>query len=118
METKRCKACHHENQGNAHFCTECGAQLDEEEKKAASFLEHSFASNPNNNMQYARGFNPSALTDSLLVENTMTDDGAGAKHSVADTKVEMKENGDWYCPDCGERNGAGHMSCKGCGRYL
>ena len=48
----------------------------------------------------------------------MADDGAGAKHSTVDTRVEMKENGDWYCPDCGERNGAGHMFCKGCGRYL
>lgn len=118
METKRCKACYHENQENAHFCTECGAQLEEEERGGGSFLTHSFAANPNNNMQYARGFNPSALMDSTLLENTMADAGDLMEHKTVDTRVEMKENGDWYCPDCGEKNGSGHMNCKGCGRYL
>ena len=117
METKTCKACHHENQENARFCTECGAQLDEEEEKVGSFLEHSFVTNPNNNMQVARGFNPSALIDSEPVEQTMTEDGIGMEVRTVDTRVEKKENGDWYCPDCGERNGTGHMTCKGCGRY-
>lgn len=117
METKRCKACHHENQENAHFCTECGAQLEEEEKGSGSFLTHSFAANPNNNMQYARGFNPSALVDSELLEHTMTEDGIGMEQKTIDTRVEKKENGDWYCPDCGEENTSGHMCCKGCGRY-
>lgn len=118
METKRCKACHHENQGTAQFCTECGAQLDDEEKKRGSFLEHGFAPDPNANMQFSRGFNPSAVIDSVSLERTMTEGIQGGDHKTVDTRVEMNEDGDWYCPDCGERNLSGHMSCKGCGRYL
>ena len=118
MERKVCRKCHHENQETAHFCTECGAQLEEGEKKRRSFLEHGFAPDPNANMQLSRGFNPSAVVDSVSLEKTMVEDSGGGQHRTVDTRVEMKEDGNWYCPDCGERNTAGHMSCKGCGRYL
>ena len=52
------------------------------------------------------------------LEKTMVEDSGGGQHRTVDTRVEMKEDGNWYCPDCGERNTAGHMSCKGCGRYF
>ena len=104
----KCKHCGFKNAEGSRFCQGCGAALDQ--KKRAIKGE---------NLKFAAG---TGLKDSslapLIAMNIEKDAAQYKKASAqkASVKIVPKDDGSWYCPDCGQHNAKGRRVCKGCGR--
>lgn len=120
MEKIVCENCHHWNEKSASFCMGCGAALKSKEPLKQRWIDHPLAQglppDPNANMQLSRGFNPAAVVNAQMTERGTVSPSEQDGVRVH-AKVERKEQGDWYCPDCGEWNANGRVCCRGCGRF-
>lgn len=103
----KCKNCSFENIIGTNYCQNCGAKL-----KKKHFFQFS-------NTKYIAGMGHKGSSIAPLgvmsIENQTKDLGEHVlqKHLV---KVCPRNDGSWFCPDCGELNPKYSQFCKRCGR--
>lgn len=105
----KCKKCSFSNIDGTNYCQRCGNYLNSEKKSKKR------------NFSFLAGNNFKEISIAPLAIMGLT--GIAKKdadlqkiHKRKYVKVFPLENGDWYCPDCGEYNQAYQFHCKGCGR--
>lgn len=114
-----CKHCKHKNEDNSNFCYYCGAQLHKNTLVSAPIGDTVTAySIPTSGIRYFQGIgNPLLQISSLMIRNkeSLTDKKIRNYHTNAE--VHPLKNGEWFCPECGEKNHPNDRSCRGCGKY-
>lgn len=104
-----CNICGMENLDGTHYCQGCGCKLKKKtfggfpwkSAKAFTGLGHKGSS--------------IAPLGAMAIENQSKELGKVTVHKTL-VKVCPREDGTWYCPDCGELNGQYKNFCKNCGR--
>ena len=90
-----CKKCGFENLPGTQFCQRCGSKISLKfTDKIASSL---------------------APLGAMAIEAQTEELGKTAAPPKLVPVIPL-ENGDWYCPDCGEYNPKYSLFCKNCGR--
>lgn len=114
-----CTNCKHENYNDSNFCYYCGSELRKNTLVSSPVGDTVTAySIPTSGVRFYQGIGNAILQGaSVLMRNkeSMTDTKYRNYHTNA--RVHPLENGDWFCPDCGEKNHSNDRSCRGCGKY-
>lgn len=104
-----CKTCGTENLDGTHYCQNCGSKL--KQKIPGGF--------PWKNAKAYAGLGhkgPSiAPLGAMAIENQSKEFAKTDTHTNL-VKVCPRQDGTWYCPDCGELNEQYKNFCKNCGR--
>ncbi len=104
----KCKHCGLENTEGSSFCQGCGAALNP--KKRGIKAE---------NLKFIAGTGlKSTSLAPLIAMNIERDAAQYEKKPVRKVSIKIvpREDGSWYCPDCGQHNAKDCHVCKGCGR--
>lgn len=108
---RECSKCKKQYEDNVTYCQNCGEKLTQ--KKAGKGVH-------DKNARLWAGFNMkgSSLAPLACMSNeNVAEREFGKVSTIPDlAKVTPKEDGSWYCPDCGEHNAPYARNCKGCGR--
>lgn len=114
-----CKNCNHKNSNEANFCYYCGAQLHRNTLVSAPVGNTVTAySAPTSGIRYFQGIGNSILQNAnIMLRNKESFNNKGYRNYSTGAKVHPLENGEWFCPDCGEKNNVYERSCRGCGKY-
>lgn len=111
---KICKDCGFSNLDGTNYCQGCGSYLNSKKAK---------------NMQNKKRGNFGFLAGNGLKDVSIAPLAILGLEKMAQKDLDLQklnkksyvkviplENGDWYCPDCGEYNQPHSFHCKGCGR--
>lgn len=104
----KCKHCGFENAEGSRFCQGCGTALDQKKRGIKG-----------ENLKFAAGTGLKDSSLAPLIAMNIEKDAAQNKKAPAQNapvKIVPKDDGSWYCPDCGQHNVKGRRVCKGCGR--
>lgn len=105
----KCRECNFENGENVMYCQNCGTKL---MVKKALFQKE--------NAKLWAGFNMKGNSIAPLacmgIENQAERELGKVSTIPKLARVQPREDGSWFCPDCGELNIAYSKNCKGCGR--
>lgn len=100
-----CKKCGFENLPGTQFCQRCGSKI------SLKFTDK-IASSLAGTGQKGSSLAPLGARRSKLRQKNWEKQHAPPKL----VPVIPLENGDWYCPDCGNNNPKYSLFCKNCGR--
>lgn len=104
-----CKKCCTTNEAGVKYCQQCGSEI--VMKKSFFKIE---------NFKLWAGFNVKGGSIAPLacmgIEKQAEKELGKVSTIPHLTHVRPKEDGSWFCPDCGELNPAHARNCKGCGR--
>ena len=100
-----CKKCGFENLPGTQFCQHCGSKMS---LKFTDKIASSLAGTGQ------RGSSLAPL-GAMAIEAQTEELGKTAAPPKLVPVIPL-ENGDWYCPDCGEYNPKYSLFCKNCGR--
>ena len=105
-----CKKCNFENYDGTKYCQKCGGSIPR--KKPLFSFE---------NGKFLAGWGGKGIITAPLIGMAVE----GHANRYRDDKVHIStvpviplENGDWYCPECGQYNLKKDIFCKGCGRDI
>lgn len=105
-----CKKCKFYNSKGTRYCQNCGNPL---KKSFQGFLE-----SLNLSGLAGIGLKDSSIAP-LITEDFLRKTSGSQSYSVNGhdkIPVIQKEDGSWFCPDCGEKNKKNAICCKNCGR--
>lgn len=114
-----CKHCNNWNEDEAKFCCRCGSQL---HRKAVVSTPVSISVTatgiPTSGVRFFQNMgNPYLQKAANIIRNSEIQQTGIYQNYTTHAKTHPLNNGDWFCPDCGELNSHNKTSCKGCGRY-
>lgn len=114
-----CNSCNYPNNDNANFCCRCGAELYNDTLVSESIGNTATAfSIPTAGVRAFSGVNGNyALQTAAMAVRNSVKEHETLREYTTNVKVQPMENGDWFCPDCGELNNHNDRSCRGCGKY-
>ncbi len=113
-----CKTCNYPNYDNANFCCRCGAPLYKDTVVSSPVGKTVTAySIPTSGIRAFQGIGNYALQRAVLEVRNRGKNHQKLKEYTTYAKVQPMENGEWFCPDCGELNNHNDRSCRGCGKY-
>lgn len=115
----KCKHCQHKNSPQANFCYNCGAQLHRNTVVSAPVSNTVSAySIPTSGIRYFQGIGNGYLQSAAIaLRNKQNFEENGFHEYTTGARVQPLKNGDWFCPDCGEKNNHNDRSCRGCGKF-
>ena len=104
-----CKQCGLKNEENVRYCQKCGAKL---ECRVRLFQKENF--------KLWGGFNMKGISIAPLACMGIKNEAERELGKVSKipklAHVKPREDGSWFCPDCGDLNARFTKKCKGCGR--
>ncbi|MDO4454301.1 MAG: zinc ribbon domain-containing protein [Eubacteriales bacterium] len=106
----KCAKCSFENSAGTTYCQNCGAHLKTKQK----FFQW-------RDMKYLCGLTHRGVSIAPLGAMAVENQGKSLECPTSNprksfVKVQPRQDGTWYCPDCGELNQKYSQICKGCGR--
>ncbi len=113
-----CKKCKHWNEDVGRFCVYCGAPLRKETVVTDDSGEVVTAFGvPTAGIRYFAGIgNPYLQVASMELRGQLQTHSEGITEHHTAAHVKPLSGGDWYCPDCGEKNHYYERICMGCGK--
>lgn len=108
---KKCKKCNFPNLDGTNYCRKCGNYLNAKREK--------FIRKGNFGFWAGNGWKETSIAPLAVMgleKKSQTDADLQKISKKKHEKVIPLENGDWYCPDCGEYNQPHTFYCKSCGR--
>lgn len=114
-----CRNCSFWNDDRAKFCCHCGEELNDDTMVSVPIADTVTAySAPTSGIRFfqniGNGFLQSAVEN---VRRSELPHESGYRNYTTHATVRPMKNGDWICPDCGEKNVHTEINCRGCGRY-